>query len=212
MAAVNSEVLPLAVAMMAGPQILSAIVFVTIDNPIRVSLAYVGAVALAATTGLFLATLVAGALGDSTSLNETSGPSTAAKVIEIGLVALLVAAALKAYLGRETAEPPAWMGKLQTATPKRAFRLGLLLIFLMPSDIVILLTTGINLESNDLPFSEAIPLLALTVLIAALPLLGYTTFRRRAVVTMPKVRDWMNANSWLVNILVYALFIFLIVF
>jgi hypothetical protein len=27
---------------------------------------------------------------------------------------------------------------------------------------------------------------------------------------MPKVRDWMNANSWLVNIIVYGIFIVLI--
>jgi hypothetical protein len=27
---------------------------------------------------------------------------------------------------------------------------------------------------------------------------------------MPKVRDWMNANSWLVNIIVYVIFIVLI--
>jgi hypothetical protein len=27
---------------------------------------------------------------------------------------------------------------------------------------------------------------------------------------MPKVRDWMNTNSWLVNIIVYVIFILLI--
>jgi hypothetical protein len=27
---------------------------------------------------------------------------------------------------------------------------------------------------------------------------------------MPKVRDWMNTNSWLVNIIVYIVFILLI--
>jgi hypothetical protein len=27
---------------------------------------------------------------------------------------------------------------------------------------------------------------------------------------MPKVREWMNANSWLVNIIVYVVFIVLI--
>ena len=27
---------------------------------------------------------------------------------------------------------------------------------------------------------------------------------------MPKVRDWMNTNSWLVNIIVYVVFILLI--
>jgi small neutral amino acid transporter SnatA (MarC family) len=44
-----AELLPLAITMMAGPQILSAIVFVTADNPFEVSLAYVAAVATAAT-------------------------------------------------------------------------------------------------------------------------------------------------------------------
>ena len=29
---------------------------------------------------------------------------------------------------------------------------------------------------------------------------------------MPKVRDWMNTNSWLVNIIVYIVFILLILF
>jgi len=27
---------------------------------------------------------------------------------------------------------------------------------------------------------------------------------------MPKMRDWMNTNSWLVNIIVYVVFIYLI--
>jgi hypothetical protein len=30
------------------------------------------------------------------------------------------------------------------------------------------------------------------------------------VTAMPKLRDWMNDNSWLVNIFVYALFIVLV--
>jgi hypothetical protein len=49
-----------------------------------------------------------------------------------------------------------------------------------------------------------------TILIAALPVLSYLLFRRRAQQVMPKVRDWMNTNSWLVNIIVYVVFIFLI--
>jgi hypothetical protein len=49
-----------------------------------------------------------------------------------------------------------------------------------------------------------------TILIAALPLLSYLLFRRRAERAMPKVRDWMNTHSWLVNIIVYIIFIILI--
>ncbi len=47
-------------------------------------------------------------------------------------------------------------------------------------------------------------------LIAALPLPGYLIFHRRAVHAMPKLRDWMNTNSWLVNIIVCVIFIVLI--
>jgi hypothetical protein len=49
-----------------------------------------------------------------------------------------------------------------------------------------------------------------TIFIAALPVLSYLLFHRRAVRAMPKVRDWMNTHSWLVNIIVYIIFILLI--
>jgi hypothetical protein len=204
------QLLPLAITMMAGPQILSAIIFVTGEGAVRVSLAYVAAVAIAASIAVLVWFLLAGALGDSLNLNDSSGPTTAAKVIQIVLVGLLILASIKTYLGRETAEPPKWLGKLQGATPGRAFVLGLILIFCMPSDFVITMTTGFNLRGNAEPYYHALPFIALTTLIAALPLLFYLLFRKRAEVTMPKVRDWMNANSWAVNIGVYAIFILLI--
>jgi hypothetical protein len=89
--------------------------------------------------------------------------------------------------------------------------MGLLLIFVMPSDVLIMLTVGVNLAQTDSPLTVAIPFIALTVFIAALPLLGYLLFRQRAEAAMPKVRDWMNVNSWLVNIIVYCIFILLII-
>jgi hypothetical protein len=207
----NAEVLPLAITMMAGPQIMSAIVLATGERPVRTSVAFVAAVGLAAALGILLLTLLAGAFGGELSAGrDSSSPSTAAKVVEIGLVALLIVAAVKAYLGRETAEPPKWMGTLQTASPWKAFQLGALLILVMPSDVVIMLTTAINLESKGLPFSDALPLIGCTALVAALPLAVYLLLGGRAKTVMPKLRDWMNANSWLVNIGVYALFIVLI--
>ena len=102
------------------------------------------------------------------------------------------------------------MNKLLEATPSKAFLLAAGLIFLMPTDIVAMLTVGINLTSNDLEVSDAVPFILLTTLIAALPLLFYLVFYRRAVSFMPKVRDWMEANSWAINIFVYLLFIYLI--
>ena len=56
--------MPLAITMMAGPQILFSILLVTQDNPIKLSLAYVTAIALATTVGVIVATLLASLLGN----------------------------------------------------------------------------------------------------------------------------------------------------
>jgi hypothetical protein len=206
----DTAILPLAITMMAGPQILSAILIVIGKHPVSASIAFVAAVGLGAATMVFVWILIAGALGDGIELRESSEPTTAGKVIPIVLVALLIAAGVKSYLGRETAEPPKWLGKLQEVRPLAAFGIGFLLISIFPSDFVITMTTGIHLESEGESFTAALPFVAATTLIAALPLAFYLLFRRRAVTAMPKLRDWMNDNSWLVNIFVYALFIVLV--
>ena len=92
-----------------------------------------------------------------------------------------------------------------------ALRTGLPVIFFMPSDIIVMLTGATNLEQNGDSLGAAVPFVLLTPLIAALPLLGYLLFHRRAVHAMPKLRDWMNSNSWLVNIIVCVIFIILII-
>jgi threonine/homoserine/homoserine lactone efflux protein len=104
------------------------------------------------------------------------------------------------------------MGALQNADPTRAFLTGLLLVWVMPSDLVIMLTVGVNLAHNGAGLLAALPFIAATVLVAALPMLAYLLFHRRAQRLMPKVRDWMNANSWLVNIIARGAFIVLILF
>jgi hypothetical protein len=115
-------------------------------------------------------------------------------------------------VGRETSEPPRWLGALQNAGPRTAFTTGLLLLSVFPSDLVILVTVGVNLAQQNASLVGAVPFVAATILIAALPVLSYLLFRRRAERAMPKVRDWMNTNSWLVNIIVYVVFILLILF
>lgn len=206
----NLSILPLAVTMMAGPQIMSAFVFVTAKKPVRVSLAFLLGVAVAATLGVTAARGLAALLDSGVSLGDSSDTGAAGTIIQVVLVGLLAAAALKNYLGRETAEPPKWLGTLLAASPRRALEVGFLLILLMPSDVVVMLTVGMNLEQNGSSVAAAVPFLAATVLVAALPLLGFLLFRKRAQSLMPKVRDWMNTHSWLVNVIVCGIFIALV--
>src|SRR5215207_8908240 len=204
------QILPLAITMMAGPQIMSAIIFLTTPKPLKVSAAFVLGVAIATTVGVAIALAIAFLLGSNGSLGDSSDAGSTGHLIQYLLVGLLVVLAVRNYVRRETVEPPRWLGTLQSADPKMAFKTGLLVILLMPSDDIIMLTVGVNLVHNGAGLLAALPFIGATVLVAALPLLLFLLFHRRAQQLMPKVRDWMNTNSWLVNIIVCVVFILLI--
>jgi len=153
---------------------------------------------------------LAALLGSAMDFGESAGKSSAGQIIEYVLVGLLALAAVKNWVRRETIEPPKWLGTLMTAGPKRAFEVGLLVIMLMPSDLVVMMTVGLHLERTDSTFAQALPFIGLTTLIAALPLLAFLLFHRRAETAMPEVRNWMNTHSWLINIIACVVFIVLI--
>jgi hypothetical protein len=206
----NVAVIPLAITMNAGPQIMSAIIFVTASKPLKLSAYFLGGVVIAVTVGVTVTYTLATVLGNSVSLGDSSDSGSLGNIIQYVLVGLLVLLSIKSYVGRETSEPPRWLGAMQNAKPRTAFMAGLLLLSVFPSDFVVLMTVGINLAQNDVSLLAAVPFMAATILIAALPVLSYLLFRRRAELAMPKVRDWMNTHSWLVNIIVYIVFILLI--
>jgi hypothetical protein len=203
-------VIPLAITMNAGPQIMSAIIFVTANKPLKLSAYFITGVVIAVTVGVTITYTLATVLGNSISLGDSSDSGSLGNILQYLLVGLLVFLSIKSYVGRETSEPPRWLGALQNAKPTTAFTTGLLLLSVFPSDFVILVTVGINLAQNNATLLGAVPFIVATILIAALPVLSYLLFRRRAQQVMPKVREWMNTNSWLVNIIVYVIFIFLI--
>lgn len=203
-----SEVLPLALTMMIGPQIITAIILITSKNPISSSLGYICGVALAATTGTLLFLLLA-SLFDLTGPGG-SEPSDAALYIQTGLVLLLIFMSIKTYINRKTVELPSWMKSLQNSTFKSAFKTALLLIYIMPTDILAMSAVGINLASKSSDAVKLLPFLALTVFIASVPLLAYVIFRKKAAGRMPKVRRWMETNSWIVSIAANTLFLYLL--
>jgi hypothetical protein len=206
----NLAIIPLAITMNAGPQIMSALIFVTASKPLKLSAAFLAGVVIAVSVGVTITYTLATLLGNSVSLGDSSDSGSLGHIIQYGLVGLLIFLSIKSYVRRETSEPPRWLGALQNAKPRTAFTTGLLLLSVFPSDFVVLLTVGMNLAQNNASLVAAVPFVAATIFIAALPLLFYLLFHRRAQRAMPKVRDWMNANSWLVNIIVYVIFILLI--
>ncbi|WP_462204008.1 GAP family protein [Frankia sp. CcWB3] len=205
------QILPLAITMMIGPQIMSAIIFVTTPRAGRVSLGFLAGVAVATATGVAVMMGLAALLDSDVDLGSPRSNGSAGQIIQYVLVGLLAAAAVKNWVRRETVEPPKWLTTLMAADLMKAFQVGLFVILLMPSDIVIMMTVGIHLQQNNASYAAALPFIGMTVTVAALPLLARVLFHRRAEAAAPRVRDWMNTHSWLINIIVCIIFIALII-
>ena len=113
------------------------------------------------------------------------------------------------FLTRKTSKPPKWMGKLETASPRASFRLGFLLLGVFPTDLLTPVAVGAYLSSHGDPWWQVLPFVVLTLLFLALPALILLAFGKRGQAFVPKARDWMNANSWVVSEIVTVLFIVL---
>jgi hypothetical protein len=127
------------------------------------------------------------------------------------LIALLLILMVHTYLKRNQSGPPKWMGKLQTASPRFIFTLGLLLMSVFPSDLITLVVVGTHLANEGHPWWHALPFIALALLLLALPALAVLALGERAENILPKIRNWMDTNSWIVSEIVLVFFIVIVV-
>jgi hypothetical protein len=196
------QILPLALIMVMGPQILTSIFLVTSQKPVKNSAALLVGVVLAACTSIAIWYGVVQVLGIDPK--EGGNPTTADYVV----AALLALLAIHVWRGRGDASVPKWMAALQEAEPKRAFSLGFLLILLMPTDIIAVISTVNFLHDDNLSALHGWPLVAATTLLMALPIIAYLLLGRRAREAMPGIREWLTTNAWLVNLIVIVYFIY----
>jgi Sap, sulfolipid-1-addressing protein len=184
-------VLPMAVVMSAGPQIVTAIFLATSQDAKRNSLNFLGGVAVATTLGVTVFFL----LGSGSAGKQKEGKDW----LDWTIIGLLVVLIVLVFVRRKESEPPKWMGKLQNADARLGRRIGFLLYTLMPTDLIAMFTVGAYIAHRGEPWWHTLGFVVLTVLIAGLPLIVVLAMGRRAESVLPKLRDWMNANSWIVN-------------
>lgn len=199
------SVLPLALVMIAGPQIISAIFLASSRDARRSSLAFlVGAglaVIVALTVWYVVFHTVRGA-GDGQHKNDGTR-----RLIDWVVLLVLLALMAMIFSRRKRTQPPKWMSKLQEAKPRFAFGLGVLLFVAMPSDEATMLAVAGSLAGHDKPWWHLLPFLCLTLLLLALPLLALLAFGQRAAAALPKIRNWANDHSWWVSEAVILIFV-----
>jgi hypothetical protein len=194
------HILPLALIMVMGPQILTSIFLVTSRKPVVNSAAMLIGAALGVCTSVVIWYVLVRAL--HISARGGGGPTTADYVV----AGLLVLLGIHIFRGRGTAKVPKWMSALQEAEPKRAFSLGFLLIVLMPTDIIAVIATVNYLHDHHMNEVHGWALLVVTVGLLAIPITAYLLFGRRAREAMPGIREWLTGNAWLVNLVVIVYF------
>jgi len=192
-------VLPMAVVMSAGPQIVTATFLATSEGAKRNSLNFLGGVAVATTLGVTVFYF----LGSGIAGKQKEGKDW----LDWTIIGLLVVLTILVFVRRKESEPPKWMGKLQHADARLGRRIGFLLYTLMPTDLIAMATVGAYIARQGEPWWHTLGFVVLTVLIAGLPLIVVLAMGRRAESTLPKIRDWMNANSWIVNEAVLVFFL-----
>ncbi len=197
--------LPLAFVMIAGPQIISAFFFATSEQWRSDSAAYILGAAISMTTVVTIAYFA----GKGVS-GGGSGGGSKSSAIDVVIVALLLFAMAYVFHRRKRSEPPKWMGKLQAATPRFTFTLGFLLLGVFPSDLVTSISVGVHLANHGDPWWHALPFVFLALLLLALPALGVLVLGERAKKVLPKIRNWMNTNSWIVSEIVLVFFIVIV--
>jgi hypothetical protein len=199
------KILPLAFVMVAGPQIISAFFFATDPEWKRISAAYVLGAAFSIALVVGAAYLLTHGAGEG---NESGGGGLT--TTDYVILALLAFAAVRNFRGRHESEPPRWMGRLQSATPRTALLLGFLLLGFFPSDLVTSISVGGYLANHGDSYWQALPFVFLTLLLLSLPALAVAATGKRAQTVLPEIRDWMNRNSWMVSEVVIVFFIAII--
>jgi len=146
----------------------------------------------------------------TSQLERTAAPSgqgTVKTVIDWLIIALFLFLMVRTYRRRKDTTTPKWMGRLQTADPGFSFRLGLLLFLAMPTDTLTMFTVGASLTRHGQPWWHGLPFVLVTLLLVGLPLLDLLLLGKRGEDLLPKVRDWMTNNSWVISEIVLVFFL-----
>ncbi len=173
------RILPMAFVMIAGPQILSAVFLATGEGWRRNSAAFVSGAAIAITLFVTLAYAFS---------NGASNSGTSDNALYVVVLVLLVAAAIHTFVKRRESQPPKWMGRLQSATPKFSFTLGFLLLGIFPSDILTSVAMGTYVAAHNEPWWHTLGFVAVTVLLLSAPVLLVIALGERGQTILPRFR------------------------
>ncbi|MET7965978.1 GAP family protein [Micromonospora sp. NPDC005305] len=201
-------ILPLAVVMVAGTQVVAAVLLASAERPRAASLGYLTGAGAVVVAGVTLSWLLTRVLRGPEARAETDVArfERTAIWIDWAVLALLVILAVVVWLRRHRTGPPRWMEPLRRAGPGYALRLGVVLFATAPSDDLTMAAVGASVARHNLAWWHLLPFVLLTLGLLAVPLLILLLARGRAATALPRLRRWADRHGWVVSEVVIAFF------
>jgi threonine/homoserine/homoserine lactone efflux protein len=191
----TADVVPLAIAIAASPfTIIPAILLLFTARARATSLAFLAAWLLALAVGATAFVLLASAIE---LFEETP---TWLSWTRIALGAVLVVLGIRQWLARRTPKAtPAWMQRIESATPRRAVRLAVVLAYANPKVLLLTAAAGLSIGAAELDTSSTATAIAVFTVVAAtsvaVPVLVYAVLGERMLGPLTRVRDWLERNN-----------------
>jgi hypothetical protein len=189
------EIVALAIGIAASPfPIIPAVLLLFTERPRAAAFAFLGtwfiSIAVAASAFAVLSGVIASDNQQSTWL------AWVRIVAGIGLVAFAVG---KWVTRPETVKTPSWMRTLETATPRSASLLALVLSVANPKVLLLAAAGGIDIGSADWMLQQQILVVLVFAFVASIsvaaPVVAYTVAGSRVLGPLSIVKDWLLRNN-----------------
>ncbi|QTE28966.1 GAP family protein [Pengzhenrongella sicca] len=198
------ETFALALAIAASPfPVVPAILLLFTARPRPTSLAFLGGWF----GGIGLVAAVFALLADGISTGGDSPTWLSGVRIVVG--AALVAYGVRQWITRGAAgELPGWLRSIDSATPRTALRVALLLSVANPKVVLLAAAAGIDIGAAGRPVAAELALVVVFTAVAsisvAVPVLAHAIFGARVLPPLQAAKDWLLRNNAAVMAVVLA--------
>jgi threonine/homoserine/homoserine lactone efflux protein len=191
----TADVVPLAIAIAASPfTIIPAILLLFTARARATSLTFLAAWLVALALGTTAFVLLASVI----EVFEETPTWLAWTRIVLG--AALIVLGVQQWLARRTPKPtPAWMHRIETATPRRAIRIAFVLAYANPKVLLLTVAAGLSIGAAELAAGSTALAIAVFTGVAAIsvavPVLLYAVLGERMLSPLTRTRDWLERNN-----------------
>ena len=118
----------------------------------------------------------------------------------IVLGGVLIVLGIRQWLARRTPKPtPAWMQRIESATPRKAVRIAFVLAYANPKVLLLTAAAGLSIGAAELDRAGTAVAIAVFTGVAAIsvavPVLLYAVLGERMLGPLTRARDWLERNN-----------------